>query len=278
MTQEQVDALCEYADGRREAGERWDVIAERLSGSIDEAVLEQLEELHRKWKGKQAYVERQLVAGDARVGCSVGAVVMDAVGDVAGAAGEEAADVSLSERAEALRVVSYLKSGLLQARYRWRYHGLHPIDDGETVEDVRGPGSVELESGDVVCWWVRGVVVRSAEGCPVRAWSEARARKIIPEQHARPSWAAQKLSDPRRHVQLERIDLDGEVVDAREISARLAAVLHTFLGSQGSPWRNNAELAEALGVSRQAIQMRRRRLLKAAGARTGDGIRSTEGL
>jgi hypothetical protein len=277
MTQEQLDALCEYADGRREAGERWDVIAERLAG-IDEAVLEQLEELHRRWKGKQAYVERQLASGDSRVGVSVGAVVMAECGDVGGAAGDEAADVSLSERAEALRVVSYLKGGLLQARYRWRYHGLHPMDEGEAVEDVRGPGSVELANGDVVTWWVRGVVVRASDGRAVRAWAEARPRKIIPEQSARPGWAAAKLSDPRRHIQLERIDLDGEVVDAREISARLAAVLHTFLGTQGSPWRNNAELAEALGVSRQAIQMRRRRLLKAAGARTGDGIRSTEGL
>lgn len=267
MTQEQIEALCEYADGRREAGERWDVIAERLAGSIDETVLEQLEELHRRWKGKQAYVERQLVSGDARVGTSVGAVVMDVGGDLGGAAGEDAADVSLSERAEALRVVSYLKAGLLQARYKWKFWGRFAVDDGCSIDDVRGPGSVTLPSGESAQWWTRGVVVRAADGSVLQAWAEARVR-----------CRRRNGTGSREQIEIERLDLDGEVVDPREISARLAAVLHTFLGTQGSPWRNNAELAEALGVSRQAIQMRRRRLLKAAGARTGDGIRSTEGL
>lgn len=280
MTKEQLDAICEYVDGRRAAGDRWDVIEEALAGGVPEETLERLPELHRRWQRARRYEAQQAVVGDLRQGNSVGAITVDwAAADEAAlklaVSAGSTADPTLAERAEALRVIEYLRTGLLQERWGWKFLARVPIDDDAQWVDVRGPGEVWLRDGRHVQWRARGVVVRDAGGAAILAWGEARVRRIIPAGE-RPKGAFSR--DPRRHLQIERMELDAAVVDPREISARLAALIHTFLGSAGSPWRNNAELAGALGVSRQAIQMRRKRLMRAAGARAGEGLRSVQGL
>jgi hypothetical protein len=264
MTKEQLDAICEYVDGRRAAGDRWDVIEEALAGGVPEETLERLPELHRRWQRARRYEAQQAVVGDLRQGNSVGAITVDwAAADEAAlklaVSSGATADPTLAERAEALRVIEYLRTGLLQERWAWKFLARVPIDDDAQWVDMRGPGEVWLRDGRHVEWRARGVVVR----------------RIIPAGE-RPKGSFSR--DPRRHLQIERMELDAAVVDPREISARLAALIHTFLGSAGSPWRNNAELAGALGVSRQAIQMRRKRLMRAAGARAGEGLRSVQGI
>ena len=71
---------------------------------------------------------------------------------------------------------------------------------------------------------------------------------------------------------VERRELDGERIDVRDISARLAVVLHTCLGGQRSPFRNNEHLAQLLGVTREAMRVRKKRFIAEAGLRSAAGM------
>jgi hypothetical protein len=277
LSDEQREALCEYVDGRRAAGVRWDEIEEAVAGMMSEEELGQLERWHKEWSRKRLYEARQRVAGDRRAGGeSVAEVTVDwASPEAAGlkldlSAYAAAGDVVLEDRAVALAVVRYLHEGLLTARVRWRYHARVRLADGEKLVRVKGPGRAVTLAG-VERVWLTCAVLRMAGAEVVEVYPETR-KKMMSERQL----AAQGLRG--RYVELERRALDGEALSTKEVSARLAAVLHTFLGGAGSKWRNNAELAKALGVSRQAVQVRKRKLLAKAGARTAEGLRSVRGL
>ena len=276
MTQEQLDALCEYADGRREAGVRWDVIEEEMDGRVPQRVLDRLPSLHKAWARKRLYEPRQRVGGDKRQGQSVAEVTVDWASadaaalklDLAAVAG--AAEVALDDRAVALAVVRYLHEGLLTARTRWKHWRYLPVGDEERLVRCWGPGRAVTVTGQTVTWLTCAVLVECA-GAVRAVYAEAKYKLLTAKMGA-------SLGVRGRYCRIFRRELDAEVLSPKEVSARLAAVLHTFLGGAGSKWRNNAELAKALGVSRQAVQVRKRKLLKKAGARAADGLRSTAGL
>ncbi len=276
MNQEQLDALCEYADGRREAGVRWDVIEEEMDGKVPQRVLDRLPSLHKAWARRRLYEQRQRVAGDRRQGESVAEVTVDWASadaaalklDLAAVAG--AAEVALDDRAVALAVVRYLHAGLLQAKTRWRQWKEVRVGAGERLVRCWGPGRAVTVAGVEVSWLTCAVMVQAGE--MIRAvYPEARYQLLTDAMMRKHRLRGQ-------YCRIFRRELDAEVLSPKEVSARLAAVLHTFLGGAGSKWRNNAELAKALGVSRQAVQVRKRKLLKKAGARAADGLRSTAGL
>jgi hypothetical protein len=277
LNDEQREALCEYVDGRRAAGARWDEIEDAVAGMMTEEELGQLERWHKDWSRRRLYEARQRVAGDRRAGGeSVAEVTVDWASPEAAAlkldlsAYAAAGDVVLEDRALALAVVRYLHEGLLTARVRWRYHAMVRLRDGERMVRLKGPGRARTVAG-VERVWLTCAVLRMAGEDVVEVYPETRKDVLSAKR-------AESLRLKGRYVRLERQELDGEALSPKELAARLAAVLHTFLGGAGSKWRNNAELAKALGVSRQAVQVRKRKLLTKAGARTAEGLRSVRGL
>jgi hypothetical protein len=277
LSDDQREALCEYVDGRRAAGARWDEIEDAVAGMMTEEELGQLERWHKDWSRRRLYEARQRVAGDRRAGGeSVAEVTVDWASPEAAAlkldlsAYAAAGDVVLDDRAVALAVVRYLHEGLLTARVRWRYHAMVRLAAGERVVRVKGPGRAVTVTG-LERVWLTCAVLRMVGNDVVEAYPESRAWRQAEKDRAKKGMVGE-------YCRIDRRELDGEALSPKELSARLAAVLHTFLGGAGSRWRNNAELAKALGVSRQAVQVRKRKLLTKAGARTAEGLRSVRGL
>ena len=120
---------------------------------------------------------------------------------------------------------------------------------------VRGDG--------VECRWLWGAIIVRRNGVVVEVLEECRKRQVCG-----PCRAAGKYGG----VMVERRELDGERIDVRDISARLAVVLHTCLGGQRSPFRNNEHLAQLLGVTREAMRVRKKRFIAEAGLRSAAGM------
>ncbi len=267
MTPEQMEALCEWAAGERAAGRSWAAMEEQLV-ELPEEVVRRLPQLVEAWLGRQRLLTKREANGDRRAKgeCSVGAQSLEVVPEGAVvAAGEVVADPVLVDRANALRVVMYLRDGLLKVRWRWRYLRWWRLADGETWAIVPGPGEEALASGEVVRWQVQALVVRDAAGAVLGVFPECRAYHK-PEG----TFGSRRLIGGR--LEIQRREADCRELDMRELAARLAAVLATALGAAGSGIKDNAELARMLGVTREAVRVRKLRIAQAAGMRAQEGL------
>ena len=279
----ECEALCEYVDGRRAAGAGYDVIAAELEpythgedARMTDAELDVIEEWHRKWQRRQKYLEKQRASGDVRGG-SGGIAEVGVDWQTAESAGvkvdHSALGAGRSEmeslllKAEALRVVMYFKKALLRANYEWKFYRGVMLTDGVGYEAKRGPGRCRVGEDDVE--WLWGAVVLRREGGGVFAvFEECRVRRLRPA-----GWKGQKFA----RLEMERRELDDDSIDVRDLSARLAALLHTCLGAAHSPFRNNEHLAQLLGVTREAMRVRGNRIREAAGMKSGQGLMPARG-
>ena len=263
MAPEQLEALAEWAAGRRAAGDSWAAMEDQLVG-IPEEVVQQLPALVNAWLGRQRLATKRAATCDRRAQgeTSVAAQSLDATIE-ADWAGVAPADPVLVDRANALRVVEYLRAGMLRARWRWRYLRWWKLRDTETWETVPGPSEATLPGGEVVRWLIQAVVVRDASGGILSAFPECRA--FIRGYDSRKR--GQTIS-----LEIQRREADCRELDLREVAARLAAVMSAALGAAGSGIRDNAELARILGVSREAVRVRKLRITQAAGMRAVEGL------
>lgn len=274
LSAQELAALCEYVDGRRAAGMSYEVIANELEPytqgddpRMSEEDLDGLEAWHRQWMRRRVYQRKQRQCGDVRGGSGgIAEVEMDWSDADEGKTRldrvQSAAGPTLCARAETLRAVMYLKRGLLKARWRWVLFRNVELPEGvERVECV-GPGCCELADGRVAEWMWGAVMFRKA-GEVLEIFEECRVRRERPA-----GWNGSR----GRRIDLERRELDGEQIDMRDLSARLAALLHTCLGGAGSEFRNNEHLAQLLGVSREAMRVRKKRIMKDAGLRSAEGL------
>jgi hypothetical protein len=238
---------------------------EQLVGLPDE-VVQQLPRLVDGWLGRQRLAAKREATCDRRAQgeTSVAAQSLDAMPehDWAGVA---PADPILIDRANALRVVEYLRAGMLQTRWRWRYLSWRRLAEGETWETSPGPGEATLPGGGVVRWLMQAVIVLDAAGGILSAFPECRAFRRHYEGH-KPSHRAGDC------LEIQRREADCRELDVRELAARLAAVMSAALGAAGSGIRDNAELARILGVSREAVRVRKLRITQAAGMRAVEGL------
>ena len=267
MTPEQMEALCEWAAGERAAGRSWAAMEEQLVG-LPEEVVGRLPQLVEAWLGRQRLLTKREANGDRRAkgeGC-VGAQSLEVVPEGAVvAAGESVADPVLVDRANALRVVTYLRDGMLRTRWCWKYVRVMRLATGETWEVVAGPGEAVVLGAEAVQWLVQAVVVRDAAGEVLAVFPECRA-----------FWRREGCGGPHRRqggrLEIQRREADCRELDVRELAARLAAVLATALGAAGSGIKDNAELARILGVTREAVRVRKLRIAQAAGMRAQEGL------
>ena len=286
----QLEALAEWAAGRRAAGDSWAAMEEQLADLPDE-VVSQLPRLVSQWYDKQRLAVKRAAAFDRRaqgeVSVAAESIEARAEGKFAGTelfrcvsefdqsnrrddfeatwAGVAPADPILTDRATALRVVEYLRGGMLKARWRWRYLRWWRLAEGETWETVSGAGSATLAGGEEVRWVVQAVLVRDASGGILSAFPECRAYLRREEAFGRRHRNGDRL-------EIQRRESDCRELDVRELAARLAAVMSAALGATGSGIRDNAELARILGVSREAVRVRKLRITQAAGMRAVEGL------
>lgn len=275
LNRHEMNALCEYADGRLAAGAPWHVIAEELEAytqgedaKLTEADLDSLQEWHRTWKRRGAFVDRQRRNGDCRGGAGgVAEVEVDwqaaDAGAVKLAVQTEERVPTLAERAEALRVLMYLRKGLLKARWKWVDFKWVRVPEGGVWEECRGPGRTVRADGSEAEWISEAVIIRGADGRVLEVYEEARRKQLRPEGWRGKNW---------RTLVLKRRELDGEIIDVRDVSAQLATLLHVCLGGAQSPFRNNQHLATLLGVSREAMRVRKQKIIQHAGIRTAEGM------
>lgn len=259
----QLDALAEWAAGRRAAGDSWGAIEEQLQDLPDD-VVSRLPSLVSSWLGRQRLATKRAATCDRRAQgeASVAAASLDAMPE-ADWAGVSPADPVLVDRANALRVVQYLRDGMLRSRWRWRYLRWWKLRDNETWKTVPGPGDATLPGGEVVRWLMQAVVVRDSSGGILAAFPECRAFLRGYDSRKR----GQTIS-----LEIQRREADCRELDLREMAARLAAVMAAALGAAGSGIRDNAELARILGVSREAVRVRKLRITQAAGMRAVEGL------
>lgn len=278
LSANEMAALCEYVDGRRAAGATYEVIAGELAAytvakkgeepRLTEEDLDGLEGWHRQWSQRQAYLQRQRASGDVRAGSKVAEVAVDwqevDEGKMRLDGATSATDPALFERAETLRAVMYLKRGLLRARWKWVLFRNVGLPEGVECEECRGPGRCLMADGREAEWLVRAVIFRrKKDGAVTEVFEECRVRRERPV-----GWKGSRAV----RMDLERRELDGEQIDIRDVSARLAALLHTCLGGARSPFRNNQHLAQLLGVTREAMRVRRLRIMQDAGLRSAEGL------
>jgi hypothetical protein len=284
-----MDALAEWAAGRRAAGDSWAAMEEQLA-DLPEDVVSQLPRLVSAWYDKQRLAVKRAAAFDRRAQgeVSVGAMSLEAMqegrtgesgfrscsvnrrDDIASSieerwAGVSPADPILTDRANALRVVEYLRAGMLMTRWRWRYLRWWRLAEGETWETVSGAGSATLPGGEEVRWVMQAVLVRDASGGILSAFPECRA-------YCRHYGGPGSTHGQGSRLEIQRREADCRELDVRELAARLAAVMSAALGAAGSGIRDNAELARILGVSREAVRVRKLRITQAAGMRAVEGL------
>ena len=273
LNKQELEAVCEYVDGRREAGASYEAIADELrpytvpltrggEPRLTEADLDDIERLHRRWKTRQLYLERQRATGDGRSGTLVPEVAVDwQAADHVKVETVPVAAPSLFERAEALHVVMYLKRSLLSAEWRWVSYKTRTLTPGLEWRQHEGPGKLTLPDGKEA-EWLWGAVVLSRDGVVQEVFEECRKRSVKPS-----GWHG--CLHPA--LEMERRELSGEAINAKDLSARLATLLHTCLGGKRSPFRNNEHLAQLLGVTREAMRVRKKRIMKEAGMRSAEG-------
>ncbi len=278
LSPQELAAVCEYVDGRRAAGVRYDDIAEELlvytrpqrqgeEPRLSVTELDSLEIWHSQWKRRHAYLLRQRASGDPRGG--TGGIIEVPVDFAEADAGvmvlrreSDRMEPSLAERADTLKAVMYLKRSLLRAKWRWTYYKTLVLRDGMTWCQVRGPGRIGLPDGTEGLWLSGAVIIRRGDAV-TEVMEECRKRRVQPA-----GWHGFEYPT----LEVERIDLVGEKIDVRDIAARLAALLHTTLGGARSPFRNNEHLAQLLGVTREAMRVRKQRIMREAGMQSGQGL------
>jgi|GEM_PF-5009985 len=262
MTPDQLDDLCEYIDGRREAGHRYDEIADSLECQLPEEALEQLEIWHLEWKRRQ-------LKNDPR------RPLETVSGEGAGIAGGRAAvepwcsSGSYRQRemvqslAERLIGRDALADGV---KIEWRPIFQRSLKDGQTCETVQGPGQAHGHK-----WLHSAVIFRSGERID-HVEAEARIRRRVRPGSNRASAAG--LS--REAVQLEKLQFVSEKLDIGQVSARLAALLQTYLGRK-SGIKSGAHLARLTNRTRQAVSARKLLIAEDYYKKTG-GKAGFEGL
>jgi hypothetical protein len=257
----QLDAICEWADGLREAGLRWDEIEGRLEGQVPEEVLEGLEAAHRAWSRKRlaerlTREEREEELDGDKVAAESGG------GDVVPRAGSDGA-----------AVIEFLAERLIGRLPRkgdvlWAKQTAVALPEGHSVERRRGPGEA---CG--VRWWSCAVLLVHEEKV-VRVWPEARVRRIL-----------QAGSNQARHygvsgsaMRLEFLRLDEERLNVREVAHRVAALLHAYLGASGTGISSNVHLAALTGTSRQNISQMKQRVAAKHFEKAKDSQAGFEGM
>lgn len=239
----QMDAICEWADGLREAGLRWDEIEGRLEGQVPEEVLEGLESAHRAWS-RRRLAER--LTREEREEWLDGDKV---------AAESGTADVVPRAESGGAAVIEFLAERLIGRRPRkedvlWGKKTTVALPEGCRVDNRRGPG----EAGGVR-WWSCAVLMMQGEKV-VRVWPEARVRQRFEPGS---NWAKKKkFRSPVIHLQFLR--LDEERLNVREIAHRVAALLHAYLGASGTGISSNVHLAELTETTRQNISQMKQRV------------------
>ena len=261
MTPEQKDALCEYVDGLRAAGQRYDEIAETLQGKLPEGELEMLEEWHREWK------RREWREALKRLQTSVSIDSTD-IAEARQACGEW----SPVDSGGARELMEYLVDQMIgvdigdDVGVRWKALYMRSLEAGQTCEMVRGPGQVNGRK-----WLYSAVIFRTGQRID-HVEAEARIRRRVRPGSSR----AGDYRLTREAVQLEKLDLVREKLDRGEISARLAALLQTYLG-KASGIKSGAHLARLTNRTRQAVSARKLLIAEDYYKRTG-GRAGFEGL
>jgi hypothetical protein len=260
---DQLNALAEWAAGRRAAGDSWVSIEEQLPGIPDD-VISQIPRLVAGWLDRQRLQAKREATHDRRAQGerSVAAQSIETLTTEAWA-GVSPADPILIDRVNALRVVEYLRAGMLRVRWRWRYLRWWRLRDGQTWQTVPGAGKATLPGGEAVQWLNQAVVIRDEDGAILAAFPECRA--YLRREAA---FGRRRIGD---RLEIQRREADCRELDLRELAARLAAVMSAALGATGSGIRDNAELARILGVSREAVRVRKLRITQAAGMRAVEG-------
>lgn len=264
LSQDQLDALAEWAAGRRAAGDSWADMESQLPGIPDD-VLARLPQLAAAWVDRQRLQAKRVATCDRRAQgeTSVAAQSMETLTTEAWA-GISPADPILVDRTNALRVIEYLRGGMLKVRWKWRYLRWWRIREGETWETVPGPGGETLPSGEDIRWINQAVVIRDVLGSVLAVFPECRS-------YHKPAgtFGKGRLGD---RLEIQRREADCRDLDIREMAARLAAVMSASLGATGSGFRDNADIARVLGVSREAVRVRKLRITQAAGMRAVEGL------
>jgi hypothetical protein len=262
MTPEQRDSLCEYVDGQREAGRRYDEIAETLEGKLPDADLERLEEWHRQWKRQEWRKELNRL----REAVSIEDTDLPE-GDTSGE------ELSLNESGRERQMVRYLAERLIGrevvkdgAKIRWKQIYQRTLLDGQICECVKGPG----QAGGVR--WMYSAVIFKTGARIDHVEAEARIRhRVWPD-----SPRSLKNRQKREAVVVEKLHLVREGLDLPEIGARLAALLQTYLG-KCSGIKSGAHLARLTNRTRQAVSARKLLIAEDYYAKTG-GKAGFEGL
>lgn len=261
LTAIQMDAICEWADGLREAGLRWDEIEGRLEGQVPEEVLEGLEAAHRTWS-KRRLAER--LTREERE--------EELDGDKVAAEGGSGDVVPRAESGGAA-VIEFLAERLIGRRPRkedvlWGKHTAVALPVGHVVESRRGPGEA---CG--VRWWSCAVLLLKDEQV-VRVWPEARVRQVC---KAGSKWGT---SNGFRSavVRLDFLRLDEERLNVREIAHRVAALLHAYLGAGGTGIASNVHLAELTETTRQNISQMKQRVAAKHFQTAKDSLAGFEGM
>jgi hypothetical protein len=277
MTPEQKDALCEYVDGQREACRRYDEIAANLAGKLPEDDLEKLEVWHRQWKRRQWRDEMKRQQTDVPIGDSDFAAGEPEIEEWSGGTprGEREVVRYLAER-----LIGHETKGSKKPRWRvekglsewsasgaenvtrpflalylrhetperrqWRPLYTRSLTEGQTCEFVKGPGH---EGGTR---WLHCAVIFRTGGRIDHVEAEARIRRRVYPEKKR----GRDLGLLREAVDLEKLHLVRQKLDQEEISARLAALLQTYLG-KGSGIKSGAHLGRLTNRTRQAVSARK---------------------
>jgi hypothetical protein len=261
LTAIQLDAICEWADGLREAGLRWDEIEGRLEGQVPEEVLEGLEASHRAWSRRRladrlTREEREEELDGDKVAAESGT-----------------ADVVPRAESGGAAVIEFLAERLIGRRPRkedvlWGKQTAVALPEGHVVERRRGPG----EACGVRWWSCAVLLVKDAQ--VVRVWPEARVRQIC---EAESKWAKRRQwkSDL---LKLEFLRLDEERLNVREIAHRVAALLHAYLGASGTGIASNVHLAELTETTRQNISQMKQRVAAKHFQTAKDSLAGFEGM
>ena len=279
MTPEQRDALCEYVDGQREAGRRYDEIAARLEGKLPEADLEKIEVWHRQWKKKEwrndlKHQKTMVPMGETEFAASEAETEE---WSATGSRGEKEMVRYLAERlighdtrpsggtprwrvakgisewsanggaqnATKAFLTLYLHPETPEAE-RWKPLYMRSLTEGQTCEMVKGPG----QAGG--CRWVHSAVVFRTGDRIDHVEAEARIRRKVQPDTKR----SKEMGLTREAVYVEKLHLVREKLDQAEITARLAALLQTYLG-KSSGIKSGAHLGRLTNRTRQAVSARK---------------------
>ena len=260
MTPDQLDDLCDYIDGRREAGHRYDEIADSLEGQLPEEALEQLEIWHLEWKRRQPENDHRR---------PLGTVSGDGIAGGRAAVEPWYSSGSFRQREMVQRLAERLlgRDALAEGvKIEWKPIFQRSLEDGQTCEMVKGAGQAHGHK------WLHSAVIFRSGGRIDHVEAEARIRRRIQPGSNRASAAG--LS--REAVQLEKLQFVSEKLDIGQVSARLAALLQTYLGRE-SCIKSGAHLARLTNRTRQAVSARKLLIAEDYYKKTG-GKAGFEGL